>query len=134
MFSTLPLWLEPLCAVVPDSFKQGAATWGDLAEQPLLCQPKDDQRRFVEHVERFGGPTLRFAAQDVSRDGLLGLVAAGLGWAIIPASIAHLDIPGLRTVPIDSEGAVLQIEAIWDARTDNPALTRFLELARQMYP
>lgn len=84
-----PLWLEPLCVAVPDTVTTDTLTWSDLAGQHLLCQPKDDWRRFVTYVEHLGGPTLHFAAQDVSREGLLGLVAAGLGWVIIPASIAH---------------------------------------------
>jgi DNA-binding transcriptional LysR family regulator len=132
-FSTLPLWLEPLRVAVPNDFKGSSLSWADLAEQNLLCQPKDDWRRFVEHLERLGGPTLHFAVQDVSREGLLGLVAAGLGWVIVPASIAHVDLPGLRTVRIASEGAILQVEAIWHPKADNPALTRFLALARQTF-
>lgn len=130
MFATLPLWIEPLCVAVPDACKQQAVTWFELAERPLLCQPKDDWRRFVAHVERLGGPTLQFAVQDVSREGLLGLVAAGLGWLIVPASVAHPNLPGLHIIPIISQGAMLLIEAIWNPEVGNAAINRFLAVAR----
>ena len=129
-FATLPLWLEPLYVAIPDSCKKEAVTWLELAEQTLLCQPRDDWLRFVTHVERLGGPTLRFSIQDVSREGLLGLVAAGLGWLIVPASIAHSDLPGLHIIPIASEGAVLLVEAVWDSRESNASTNRFLAVAR----
>lgn len=131
--SSLPLWLERLCVAVPDAVEAERVTWSDIAEQRLLCRPKDDWRRFVTHVERAGGPRLRFSVQEVSSDGLLGLVAAGLGWVIVPESVAHMDVPGLRMIPIASDGAVLQVEALWDPRTHNPALTRFLALARRTF-
>ena len=130
---SLPLWLEPLCVVVPQTCKSDAFTWFDLVEQQLLCQPQDDWQRFVAHVERLGGPTLQFRVQDVSREGLLGLVAAGLGWLIMPVSLVHHDMLGLRTVPIVSDGAALLIEALWHSRVDNAATYRFLEVARATF-
>jgi DNA-binding transcriptional LysR family regulator len=128
--STLPLWLEPLVTVVPSVFDGDHVEWSDLAARQLLCQTRDDWQRFVTYVERLGGPTLNFAVQDVSREGIIGLVAAGLGWAIAPASVAPKGFPGVRTVPITSEGAVLQVQAIWKSHVENPAFNRFLELAR----
>ena len=133
-FANVPLWCEPLCVAVSDACRREAITWSDLAEQTLLCQPKDDWPRFVSHVERLGGPTLQFAVQDVSREGLLGLVAAGLGWLIVPASIARSDLPGLRVIPIASEGAALLVEAVWHPQPSNAVTSRFLAIARAKSP
>ncbi len=131
--NSMPLWLEPLCVAVPEAVTQDSVTWTDLAGQRLLCRPKDDWRRFVAHVERLGGPTLQFAVQDVSSEGLMGLVAAGLGWLIYPSSIAQVRLPGMRMIPIVSEGAVLQVEAIWSESARNPAVALFLDAARRMF-
>lgn len=131
--STLPVWIEPLADVVPQDSPLKVATWGDLVEARLLCRSVDDWPRFVRHVERLGGPTLTFEPQAVSQEGILGLVAAGLGQTIIPASLSHLLPAGVRAVPIVSPGATLQVEAVWRASNANPALARFLALCRKLY-
>lgn len=131
--NNLNLWLEPLCAAVPSGTGMTTLMWSDLAGQRLLCRPQDDWRRFVAHVERLGGPTLTFHEQQVSQEALLRLVATGLGWFIAPASIVHSAVQGVNILPIVSEGAVLQIEALWRPQNLNPALSLFLKLARQVF-
>ena len=131
--STMPLWLEPLCVVVPQTCDLRCVSWEDLAERRLLCQPKDDWRRFVEYVKQLGGPTLHFTVEDVSREGLVGLVAIGVGWLIVPSSVVQHSLPGSRIIPIVARGAALQVEAVWQQRTARPALSRFLELARETF-
>lgn len=130
---SMPLWLESLAVAVSDVEEAESFTWSDLAGRWLLCRPRDDWRRFVTHVERVGGPTLQFLEQDVSGEGILALVGAGLGYGIVPASIAVPPDVGARLVPITSVGAVMQAEAVWRRRTSNPALTRFLVWSGQLF-
>jgi DNA-binding transcriptional LysR family regulator len=130
--NSMPLWLEPLCVAVPARLQLESIAWQDLQGQLLLCSPRDDWRRFSRYVEALGGPSLRFAEQDVAVSSLFGLVAAGVGWLILPACVAGIGAPGVKIVPIVSEGASLQVEAVWRLHTANPALTRFLALLRQM--
>lgn len=130
---SMPLWLEALAVAVPDGEYAESFAWSDLAGRWLLCRPSDDWRRFVAHVERLGGPTLQFLEQDVSGEGILALVGAGLGYGVVPASLAVAPISGARLVPITSSGAVLQAEAVWRRRTVNPALTRFLDWTAQLF-
>lgn len=133
LLSSLPLWLEPLTVVIPVSVAATSLSWEDLAGCRLLCRSVDDARRFIRYVERLGGPTLAFERQAVSQESLLGLVAAGLGCALFPASLTHLLPPGVQSIPISSPGAVLQVEAVWRAKNENPALTLFLALCRKLY-
>lgn len=130
---SLPLWVEPLSVAVPASDAANVFTWSDLAARSLLCRPQDDWRRFVAHVERLGGPTLHFVEQDVSGEGVLTLVGAGLGWAIVTSNQDGAETVGARLVPIVSDGAMLQVEAVWLRRTKNPALATFLDTARRLY-
>lgn len=129
----MKLWVEALHVAVPDSKTVASFTWADLANVTLLCRAQDDWRRFVEYVERLGGPTLRFQEQSVSREGLLGLVAAGLGWCILPSSVAHGNSKDIRLVPIEADGSALQVEALWHPKTDSPPLRRFKALARRRF-
>jgi DNA-binding transcriptional LysR family regulator len=116
----MALWLEPLCAAVPDTVEAEGLGWDDFAGKRLLSRPKDDWRRFTEYVSRLGGPVLSFAEQDVGMSSLLGLVAAGAGWSILPSCAAGLATAGVKIVPIVSAGASLQVEALWRPQTDNP--------------
>lgn len=133
VLSTLPLWLEPLTAVGPATLNVALVTWADLAKVRLLCREIDDWPRFVRHVERLDGTRLVFEPHAVSQEGVLGLVAAGLGWALLPSSLDHLLPADVRAVPVTSTGAELQVEALWRPENDNPVLTRFLALCRQLY-
>jgi LysR family transcriptional regulator, benzoate and cis,cis-muconate-responsive activator of ben and cat genes len=128
-----PLWVERLLVAVPSAVTIEALTWDDLAHHILLCRPEDDWRRFVAHVERLGGPTLRFLEHNVALESLLGLVAAGLGWSILPMSTLRPTMSGVGVAAVSSDGAALQVEALWRPEADNPALTRFLALVRQMF-
>ena len=102
--ASMPLWLESIAAVLPTVDELRSLDWSDLACKRLLCRATDDWPRFVRHVERMGGPTLVFEPHAVSQEGVLGLVAAGLGWTLIPTSFSHLLPNDLRVVPITSVG------------------------------
>lgn len=130
---SLPLWMEPLVVLAPASAPAESASWEDLAGQKLLCRTLDDWPRFVRHVLRVGGPTLSFETHTVSQEGVLGLVAAGLGWAILPDSLGHVLPSEVKRIPISSPGAELQVEALWCGENKNPALTHFLALCGQLY-
>lgn len=130
---SMPLWLEPLMVAVPVGVALDSVTWADLADARLLCRTIDDWPRFVSHVERRDGPKLAFEPHAVSQEGVLGLVAAGLGWTILPASLDHLLPVGVCAIPIGSPDANLLVEAVWKPENENLALTRFLELCRQLH-
>ncbi|MDT9600395.1 LysR family transcriptional regulator [Sphingosinicella rhizophila] len=130
--SRLTLWNERLLAALPASEGKAAVSWGDLAEQKLLCRHADDFRGFTAFIESTGGPTLRFFPQDCSREGLLGFVAAGHGWTIVPESLRECDVHGIALIPIDSANAALRVELLWRSESNNPAVHAFIKLAKKM--
>jgi DNA-binding transcriptional LysR family regulator len=131
--NTLPLWEERLFAVMPDSEPRTALTWTDLSSHTLLYRRADAAPAFVRWVEILGGPRLRFEPQDCSHEGLMALVAAGAGWTLLPDSLADRPRPKVRVLPIISTGALFQVVAVWHRHTDNPALARFVALARSIH-
>ena len=126
------LWREMLMVAVPARAAVRSVTWRDLAEHSLLCRPQVDWRQMVAHVERFGGPALHFVEHEVSGEGLIALVGAGLGWALLPGSIVGAEALSVRLIGIESEGASVQVEAVWLRRTQKPALRRFIQLAGRL--
>lgn len=130
---TMPLWTEKLYVLVPSDSDHASVDWLDVAKHDLLYRRSDAAAPFAGYVKAIGGPELTFVPQDCSHEGLAGLVAAGLGWFIAPESMARSDLSGVRPVPISSRGATMQVVALWRKQTRNPALDRFLELARDFY-
>lgn len=129
----ITLWTERLYAIVPASERRALLTWADVAEHHVLHRRADAARGHAQPIQDAGGETLRLMPQDCSHEGLLALVAAGVGWALVPESLARSDLDSIRFVPIVSDGASLQVVALWRSQVDNPALTRFIALARQIY-
>jgi DNA-binding transcriptional LysR family regulator len=130
---TATLWRERLAVAVPEGEMTAELTWTDLAGRLLLCRPQDDWRRLVAQVEQLGGPTLQFMEHDVSGEGLLALVAVGLGWSIVPAGLPSPSQATVRFIPLAGAGAELDIQAVWRRSVTNPALGRFRELCREIY-
>lgn len=130
---SFPLWIEPLAVLVPGGASVEQVTWEEISRHRLLCRTLDDWPRFAQHVRRAGGPSLTFETHTVSQEGILGLVAAGFGWAVLPRNLVHAPLDGLDVLSIESLGAQLQVEALWCEDNSNPALTRFLALCRRLY-
>lgn len=66
----------------------------------------------------------------VSRGSLLQMVGLSFGISLGCASEMRLSFPNVTFVPLD--GAAIPFSAIWSPENDNPALRRFLSLARQL--
>lgn len=62
----------------------------------------------------------------------LNYVAAGFGVSIFPAQIGRLKTPGVRFVPLDTDGTRYPVSAIWRRDQRTPALDQFLEAARRL--
>jgi DNA-binding transcriptional LysR family regulator len=129
----MPLWTERLFAMVPTSEPGSELNWVDLAAQDILYRRADAAAAFTQWVEDIGGPHLQFQAQDCSFDGLVTLVAAGEGRALVPSSLAQSDLATVRFVPVNASGAELQVVALWRRANDNPSMRRFLALAKRLY-
>lgn len=56
----------------------------------------------------------------------IGLVAAGLGLAMLPAPLSCVHIPRVRYLPIDDAGADFPLALAWAEGRANPAIGRFL--------
>ena len=96
------LWNEPLLLAVPADRAQDAADLADLADLPLSRTDREENPdsfdRITEACKAAGfvprpGPTL-VTAQDT----LLGPVAAGQCWTILPAHTTHTDSAAVAIV------------------------------------
>src|SRR5262249_56591252 len=62
----------------------------------------------------------------------LGLVAAGLGVSLLPASIANLQRAGVVYRPLEAPAPTIELGMIWRADDTSPSLLRFVEVVREV--
>ena len=128
----LVLWSEGWRLATSSSLgSPGTPCCETLAAAPFLCCSIDDWARIQRAVLALGGPPLDVRVQRTSREGLMGLVAAGAGNAIVPASLAAAPSAGVTYSHLPPGGPVLRMTAVWQASNDNPALRRFISELRR---
>ena len=102
-----------------------------LAELPFLTFAADPASRSLQRraLEGLGASAReRFAADSTAS--LLGFVAAGLGFSVVPA--AHPAGPrrsGVRAIPLRLPGSELPVHAAWLRDVPNPLVAAALEVA-----
>ena len=122
---SLLLWSEPWLLARP---LDGADE--PLGQAPVLCAAGDDWARIQRLVSDRGGARAGVRVQMTSHDGVLGLVAAGVGHAVVPQSVAQATRASVAFSPLPGGPAVLELIAAWRTDHDNPALRRFLSQLR----
>lgn len=123
----LPLWSEPWLMARPLD-----APDEPLGQAPVLCAAGDDWSRIQRLVAERGAARAGVRVQMTSHDGVLGLVAAGAGHAIVPQSVAHATRAGVTFSALPGPSTVLRVAAAWRNDHDNPALRRFVSLLRTL--
>lgn len=134
----LPLWEERIFVAIPQDHRLAEAStveWRDLRRERWLVRTFESgavvYNFLIGRLARDG----HFPATSMhltSRENILGLVGAGYGVTIVPETLTGMPYPGIVFRPIEDEGALLPISAAWVARNENPALSRFIRLLRQI--
>jgi DNA-binding transcriptional LysR family regulator len=132
------LWSERLFVVLPRGHLlcgHKAVEWQALRNEHFIIRQSNSSRtlceRVVKHLsDRTGTPSLQKA--DVGRETVMHLVAMGHGVSLTSEATLATAFPDVVFRPISGEDATLQFSAIWWPGNDNPALRRFLSLARTL--
>jgi DNA-binding transcriptional LysR family regulator len=134
---TLPLWTERVFVVLPERHglcERKEIEWADLREEYLIVRQSEYDRALWDRLtRRLSGPN-RGAMQklNVGRDTLMHLVAMGLGISLTTEATTATPFPKVVFRPIARNDEPLQFNAAWLPDNDNPALRRFLSLARTL--
>jgi DNA-binding transcriptional LysR family regulator len=117
--SVTRLGVQQLVLAVPAHHELAAQTAIPLAaaasDDFMSLEPQNYMRQMADNLCRVAGfePRITFEAAGIST--LRGLVAAGLGVAIVP--LAPAPIAGMAEVPLTDAGAYREIGLAWRART-----------------
>jgi len=132
-----PLRQEPLVAALPESHAlagHSEVTLTDLADEPFITYPS--QHRSVVHdavLDACQAAGFTPEATEVAETStLVSFVAAGLGVALVPASVQHLRITGAVYRPLAGATPTVELALATRRGETSPAIRRVLELAREL--
>ncbi|MBN3808108.1 LysR substrate-binding domain-containing protein [Paraburkholderia sp. Ac-20347] len=102
-----------------------------LATEPMVGFPDPDDvgtMRVVTDLAAKAGVKLqpKWKVSDVGS--IIGLVAAGLGFGIVPLEIARLAGAEIVARPLAGRGARAELWLVWHEARETPALSRFLAI------
>jgi LysR family transcriptional regulator, benzoate and cis,cis-muconate-responsive activator of ben and cat genes len=124
------LWL----AVTPDHALLGkpVVTLGEIATEPFLLYPARPRPSYADQVlalTRAAGVELNVALEANDLQAALGLVAAGMGVTLVPASVAALRRDDISFIPSEDEALRSPVIVSHRKADTSPLLRTFLSLA-----
>ena len=130
----LPLWSEQVHVALPQDHPFAAfdvVQWNQLADSRFIVTKMDSgleiQDFLIRHLADLGRrPTVE--PRPVLRESLLALVGLGFGISLVGTAETAVTYPNVVFRPLADE--MLPFSAVWAPNNDNPALRRFLSLAR----
>ncbi|MFF7216092.1 LysR family transcriptional regulator [Streptomyces sp. NPDC008238] len=133
---TRTLVIEPVCAVLPDDHPLAGRTeltLGELADERWVLTPRSSWEPWHQAFDnsfRTAGFTPDVVHRDASVQGLLGLVAAGVGVTRLALSASSLRRTGVVFIPLSGEFA--PTEMVWSPGNTSPALSGLLRVVTEM--
>lgn len=123
---------EPLVIAMPAAHpfaSRAKLRLEELAHEAFVSQPRGVRSTFYDRLVKLANntgfePVIAQHAQQLN--GLLALVAAGMGIALVPASMQAMHLDGVRYVPLEDPEASMLLAAASRADDHSPALQHFL--------
>jgi DNA-binding transcriptional LysR family regulator len=106
----------------------------EVAGDPFVVQPRELAATLYDRLVRLAAkagfhPVIRQHAQQIN--GLLALVAAGIGMALVPASMQVVKLAGVSYVPLGDPDAYLLLAVASQVDSASPVVQQFLETVNQ---
>ncbi len=123
---------EPLLLALPAGHplaERGSVSLAEVAGDAFVAQPRELASTLYDRLVKLAAkagfkPTISQHAQQIN--GLLALVAAGLGLALVPASMHAVHLAGVSYVPLEDADAYLLLAVVSRADDPSPVLQQFL--------
>ncbi|HVB74211.1 MAG TPA: LysR substrate-binding domain-containing protein [Ktedonobacteraceae bacterium] len=133
--TTRPVLSEPLLAVLPVTHPlatQPVVSLQSFADDPFIIPPRyalvPGLRSHILEACRRAGFIPKVAQEAWLMQTIIGLVAADMGVALVPASVQNLHRTGIVYKPLQDSLAQVQMGVIWRHDETLPTLQRFLQV------
>jgi len=134
------LMSEPLVVAVPErwieeqrlSLVGGQASPSAVIGAPLIIFPRRSAPAFYDLVTGYftaHGGEARIVQEAIQMQTIISLVSAGMGVALVPASLRSLARTGVRYVDLQGTAPSLETGIAWRRDDITPTLERFLHIA-----
>ncbi|WP_266157099.1 LysR substrate-binding domain-containing protein [Dyella silvatica] len=123
---------EPLLLALPSGHplaNRSSVKLREVSTEPFVVQPRELAATLYDRLVHIAikadfHPLIRLHAQQIN--GLLVLVAAGMGLALVPASMRSVGLAGVRYVPLDDPDAYMLLAVASRADDPSPVVAKFL--------
>jgi DNA-binding transcriptional LysR family regulator len=133
----MPLLREPLVAALPQQHAlaagRGKLPLARLKDAPFILFPRHMAPGLYDDVVSFcrqAGFSPRVDQEAIQMQTIVSLVSAGLGVALIPASMRNLGRTGVVYRALREQSPLTEIALAWRTGDERPTLARFLEAVR----
>lgn len=139
-FAYHPLVTEPLVAAVPEAWltegrlqAEGSALLPEaVISSPLIVFPRRAAPSFYDLVTGYYtacGGTAHVVQHAIQMQTIISLVSAGMGIALVPASLRNLARTGVRYLALNGRAPELETGLVWRRDALTPTLENFLTIA-----
>lgn len=133
---------EPLIAAVPEAWvrqgritsSRGRLTQATIRSSPLVIFPRRVAPSFYDLVTDYcavRGGDVNIIQHAIQMQTIISLVSAGMGIALVPASMRHLARSGVVYFSLQGKAPELETGIIWRNRDATPILANFLRMATE---
>lgn len=135
---TETIWREPFVAALPAGHPlsgQGPLRLKALARQPFILFPRERSAVFHDQIQtlcRKAGFVPAMAQETNTIHTALGLVGAGIGVALVPASVRRIGAVDVTFRSLVEARPQAELALAWKRDESNPVLARFLGVARDV--
>lgn len=129
---------EPLILAAPEGLKalSGDAPMAlkNLPDMPLIIFPRRIAPAFHDAILAClhdAGLSPRIGQEAIQMQTIVGLVSAGMGFALVPQSVSNLKRPGVEYKSLSGKPPLVETGLAWRRDNTSPVLRAFLELLRK---
>jgi DNA-binding transcriptional LysR family regulator len=131
----IPLTWEPLVAALPASRRwPERVPLASLAAEPFVLFPRAAGAWLYDGIVGFcrrAGFVPRIEQEAIQMQTIVSLVAAGMGVALVPASLHHLRRTGVVYRPLNEKSPAVEIGLTHRAQDESPLTRAFVAAARE---
>lgn len=138
----MPLLTEPLVAAVPAALLrdnrieiiEGKMSAQNAGRLPLILFPRQLAPSFHDLITRYvfrQGTAIEPVQQAIQMQTIISLVSAGVGIALVPASLREMARSGVHYIDLQ-DAPLLEIGIAWRRDDEAPALRHLLTIAREI--